>query len=80
MESTYISDLIHETRIKVRKKDAAGNITFKELSEGEQQLLMVLGLLKFTKNEESLFLLDEPDRHLDPELCKRSLLISRVYR
>ncbi|TAH18693.1 MAG: hypothetical protein EAZ08_10925 [Cytophagales bacterium] len=66
LESTYISDLIHETRIKVRKKDAAGNITFKELSEGEQQLLMVLGLLKFTKNEESLFLLDEPDTHLNP--------------
>ena len=39
---------------------------FKELSEGEQQLLTVLGLLKFTKDEESLFLLDEPDTHLNP--------------
>src|SRR5690606_30594415 len=35
-------------------------------SEGEQQLLTVLGLLRFTAEEESLFLLDEPDTHLNP--------------
>lgn len=66
LESTYISDLIHETRIKVRMKNLGDTITFKELSEGEQQLLTVLGLLKFTQDEESLFLLDEPDTHLNP--------------
>lgn len=66
LESTYISDLIYEVRVKVKKKDVLGNITFKELSEGEQQLLTVLGLLKFTKDEESLILLDEPDTHLNP--------------
>jgi len=47
-------------------KNADGILTFKELSEGEQQLLTVLGLLKFTQDEESLFLLDEPDTHLNP--------------
>ncbi|MGO9534806.1 MAG: AAA family ATPase [Syntrophobacteraceae bacterium] len=41
-------------------------LTFHELSEGEQQLLMVLGLLRFTREDESLFLLDEPDTHLNP--------------
>jgi len=66
LESTYISDLIHETRIKVQRKDSNGAITFKELSEGEQQLLTVLGLLKFSNSSESLFLLDEPDTHLSP--------------
>jgi len=66
LESTYISKLISEVRIKVRKKDVDGSITFKELSEGEQQLLTVLGLLKFTKDEDSLILLDEPDTHLNP--------------
>ncbi len=66
LESTYISDLIHEVRIKVRIKNAGGILTFKELSEGEQQLLTVLGLLKFIQDEESLFLLDEPDTHLNP--------------
>ena len=66
LESTYISDFIHDVRIKVKKKDAEGNITFKEMSEGEQQLLTVLGLLRFTKSEQSLILLDEPDTHLNP--------------
>ncbi len=66
LESTYISDLIHELRIKVKKEDVEGSLEFAELSEGEQQLLTVLGLLRFTKEEESLFLLDEPDTHLNP--------------
>ncbi len=66
LESTYMSDLISEVRVKVKKKNVDGDITFKELSEGEQQLLTVLGLLRFTKEEEALILLDEPDTHLNP--------------
>jgi len=66
LESTYISDLIQEVRVKVKKVNVHGDITFKELSEGEQQLLTVLGLLRFTKEDESLILLDEPDTHLNP--------------
>jgi len=66
LESTYISDLIQEVRIKVRKENVKGHITFKELSEGEQQLLTVLGLMRFTKESDTLFLLDEPDTHLNP--------------
>jgi predicted ATPase len=66
LESTYISDLLGEARANVSVKGVDGAITFRELSEGEQQLLMVLGLLRFTREEESLFLLDEPDTHLNP--------------
>ncbi len=66
LESTYISDLIQEVRVKVKKVNVQGDITFKELSEGEQQLLTVIGLLRFTKEDESLILLDEPDTHLNP--------------
>lgn len=66
LESTYTSDLIREVQIKVKKKNSDKSITFAELAEGEQQLLTVLGLLKFTRDEESLFLLDEPDTHLNP--------------
>lgn len=66
LESTYLSKMIAEVRIRVKKKSVDNSITFKELSEGEQQLLTVLGLLKFTKDEESLILLDEPDTHLNP--------------
>jgi predicted ATPase len=66
LESTYMSRLIHETRIRVRVRQCGGALTFRELSEGEQQLLMVVGLLRFTKEQKSLFLLDEPDTHLNP--------------
>lgn len=69
LESTYVSELIEEVRIRVRLKKNDGCVTFRELSEGEQQLLTVLGLLRFTAEEESLFLLDEPDTHLNPKWC-----------
>lgn len=67
LESTYVSQLVDGVRIKVKLKKNDGTVTFQELSEGEQQLLTVLGLLKFTAEEESLFLLDEPDTHLNPK-------------
>jgi ABC-type cobalamin/Fe3+-siderophores transport system ATPase subunit len=66
LESAFVSDLIHDVAVTIRKTNADGGIGFRELSEGEQQLLMVLGLLRFTRDEESLFLLDEPDTHLNP--------------
>lgn len=66
MESTHVSQLIEEVRIRVRLKKNDGTVTFRELSEGEQQLMTVLGLLRFTAESESLFLLDEPDTHLNP--------------
>jgi len=66
LESTHVSELIDEVRIRIRLKKNDGKVTFRELSEGEQQLLTVLGLLRFTKERESLFLLDEPDTHLNP--------------
>jgi predicted ATPase len=69
VESTYVSELIDEVRIRVKLRKNDGSVTFRELSEGEQQLLTVLGLLRFTAEDESLFLLDEPDTHLNPKWC-----------
>lgn len=67
LESTYVSQLIDEVRIKVKLSQRDGTVIFRELSEGEQQLLTVLGLLRFTAEDESLILLDEPDTHLNPK-------------
>ena len=66
LESLYISDLIEDVRTRVVVGSSADPLTFRELSEGEQQLLTVLGLLKFTEGHEGLILLDEPDTHLNP--------------
>lgn len=75
LESTHISKLLLEVRTRVKVADAAGGgaITYRDLSEGEQQLLLVLGLLKFTAEDETLFLLDEPDTHLNPSWSVRYL-------
>jgi predicted ATPase len=67
LESTYVSELIDAVRIKIKLRKNDGTVTFQELSEGEQQLLTVLGLLRFTAEDESLFLLDEPDTHINPK-------------
>ncbi len=69
LESTHVSQLIDEVRIRLKLNKNDGSVTFRELSEGEQQLLTVLGLLRFTSESESLFLLDEPDTHLNPRWC-----------
>ena len=49
----------------MKKRDGV-RVRFTQLSEGEQQLLTVLGLLLFTQDDEVLYLLDEPDTHLNP--------------
>ena len=66
LESTLLSEVISEVRVRVKVKNVSHALSFRELSEGEQQLLTVLGLLKFTGGNDSLFLLDEPDTHLNP--------------
>ena len=40
-----------------------------QLSEGEQQYLTVMGLIALShgRNDETLFLLDEPDTHINPQ-------------
>ena len=66
LETLDISDLLREVRIWVNREDAEEEIPFHEISDGEKQLLSVLGLMRFTGRDESLFLLDEPDTHLNP--------------
>lgn len=66
-EGAYIGDLIDEVRITVKKRDEyGGKVSFTHLSEGELQMLTVLGLMRITREEQCLFLLDEPDTHLNP--------------
>jgi predicted ATP-binding protein involved in virulence len=69
LESAIFSGALSENEfdVKVNIKLTNGKIiSFLDLSEGERQILTVLGLLKFTNKDESLFLLDEPDTHLNP--------------
>jgi len=59
------NDLIEDIEIKINK---GGEIIFhNNLSEGEKQLLIILGLKELLSTENTLFLLDEPDTYLHPK-------------
>ncbi|EFI5421023.1 AAA family ATPase [Enterobacter hormaechei] len=79
LESTLLSEIISEVSIRVKVSSSEEPLTFRELSEGEQQLLTVLGLLKFTGGKDSLFLLDEPDTHLNPSWAVKYLQFLREF-
>lgn len=79
LESTLLSEIISEVSIRVKVVSGDNPLTFRELSEGEQQLLTVLGLLKFTGGMDSLFLLDEPDTHLNPSWAVKYLKFLRDF-
>jgi predicted ATPase len=66
LESTDISDLIRDVRIWVQREGTSEEVPFHEISDGERQLMTVLGLLGYAQENQALFLLDEPDTHLNP--------------
>jgi len=67
LEALDVSDLIREVMVWVsRDNDASGDVGYSDLSDGERQLLMVLGLIRISRGQRVLFLLDEPDTHLNP--------------
>ncbi|PMU10194.1 MULTISPECIES: AAA family ATPase [unclassified Pseudomonas] len=67
LEALDVSDLIREMTVWItRENDKTGDVGFADLSDGERQLLMVLGLIRISRGKRVLFLLDEPDTHLNP--------------
>jgi len=67
LEAVDISDLFRDMHVWIsRVNDASGDVSFADLSDGERQLLMVLGLIRISRGKRALFLLDEPDTHLNP--------------
>lgn len=71
LESIDISDLYRWVQVWVTRggepSEASGDVSYGQLSEGERQLLMVLGLIWITRGKRTLFFLDEPDTHLNPK-------------
>ncbi|REC62354.1 ABC transporter [Chryseobacterium pennae] len=51
----------------VKKKGAVNEILSKSLSDGEHQFLHAMGICLLFKDSNSLFLLDEPETHFNPE-------------
>lgn len=64
-EGTYLSDLLDRIEIHCRLRSGE-LVQLSQLSEGQQQLLTVIGLMMFSHQDEALYLLDEPESHLNP--------------
>lgn len=74
LEALDVSDLVRDLNVWVtRKNNDTGDIEYSDLSDGERQLLMVMGLLRIARGRRVLCLLDEPDTHLNPHWQLRYL-------
>lgn len=62
--------------VRFRKQGIREPMMLKELSDGEHQLLHSIGLCLLFRNTNSLFLLDEPETHFNPDW--RANFISRL--
>jgi len=58
--------VLYETKFNVINAASKAKYGVEDLSEGEKQLLCVLGGLTLSNQTECLVLLDEPDTHLNP--------------
>ncbi len=62
----------------IQKAEIEEPVLLKSLSDGEHQLLHSLGLCLLFKNTNSLFLLDEPETHFNPDW--RSNFVTRLHQ
>lgn len=73
-----IVDLENNLKFEIKKHESI-NLTFDLLSEGENQLLIVLGTVLITGTDETLFLLDEPDTYLNPKWQREYIRLLEAF-
>lgn len=68
LEAASSIGALDELKLKISKSGDEDFYSFTSLSEGEQQLISVLGLMTILRDdqEEVLYLIDEPDTHINP--------------
>lgn len=59
--------LFQISSINIRKSDINYPISYKNLSDGEHQFIHIIGTLMMMKEENALFLFDEPETHFNPK-------------
>ncbi|EGW41750.1 AAA family ATPase [Desulfosporosinus sp. OT] len=58
---------LFSAKYKVYVKHGESRVSVDEMSEGQRQLIKVLGMLGVCKDEDCLVLMDEPDAHMNPK-------------
>ena len=59
--------ILHGVEYQLTGRDQDEPFDFDQLSEGEKQLIAVIGAIRLTNQRDNLILLDEPDTHLNPQ-------------
>lgn len=69
LEECYTLNMVEKFNIVLHKEGDREPYPYVQLSEGEQQYLLVMGLIALShgNHDETLFLLDEPDTHINPQ-------------
>ena len=69
LEECFVLNIVEAFDITLHKEGERERYPYLDLSEGEQQYLTVMGLiaLSHSSRDETLFLLDEPDTHINPQ-------------
>ena len=65
LESASVMSVL--TDIELFLGDGSKSVRFSGLSEGQLQLITVIGLILITGDKDCLFLFDEPDTHINPK-------------
>lgn len=58
---------LFDSKYDVTVKYGASDVQVSKMSEGQQQLIRILGMLGLYKNEDCLVIMDEPDAHMNPK-------------
>ena len=88
LKGTNLSDLLPKPsadeivfkidNILFKKSNTTEPVAYKQLSDGEHQLLHVMGTLMLMQESDVLFILDEPETHFNPEW--RAKMISLIMQ
>ncbi|HII91195.1 MAG TPA: AAA family ATPase [Methanosarcina sp.] len=70
LENLDIKNLLGSLEIKLKLTNGV-TVTSEQLSEGQKQIILIIGLIYLLEESESLILLDEPDTFLHPEWQRR---------
>ncbi|MHC1739184.1 MAG: AAA family ATPase [Ignavibacteriaceae bacterium] len=79
LDSLYTAGFIEDLVIKFKINEGMTEISSDQLSEGEQQLIAIKGVIELLSGKETLFLLDEPDNYLHPSWQENLLEDLSVY-
>jgi len=67
LEHLAARGILKSVKYELTGENGDESFDFDELSEGEKQLIAVIGAVRLTNQRDNLLLLDEPDTHLNPQ-------------